>query len=54
MAISSITSAELVHGAEKNSDVSRNIAVVEDFVSRLEVLPYDDTTDDSQLIHARL
>ncbi len=40
MAISSITLAELVHGAEKSSDVSRNTAVVEDFVSRLEVLPY--------------
>ena len=42
MAISSITLAELVHGAEKSSDVSRNTAVVEDFVSRLAVLPYDD------------
>lgn len=42
MAISSITLAELVHGAEKSSDVSRNTAVVEDFVSRLTVLPYDD------------
>jgi len=42
MAISSITLAELVHGAEKSRDVSRNIAVVEDFVSRLAVLPYDD------------
>jgi tRNA(fMet)-specific endonuclease VapC len=42
MAISSITLAELVHGAEKSSDVSRNTAVVEDFVSRLAVLAYDD------------
>jgi len=42
MAVSSITLAELVHGAEKSSDVSRNAAVVEDFVSRLAVLPYDD------------
>ncbi len=42
MAISSITLAELVHGAEKSSDVSRNISVVEDFVSRLDVLAYDD------------
>lgn len=42
MAVSSITLAELVHGAERSSDVSRNIAVVEDFVSRLAVLPYDD------------
>ena len=42
MAISAITLAELVHGAEKSSDVSRNVAVVEDFVSRLSVLAYDD------------
>lgn len=42
MAISSITLAELAHGAEKSSNVSRNTAVVEDFVSRLAVLPYDD------------
>ena len=42
MAVSAITLAELVHGAEKSSDVSRNIAVVEDFVGRLAVLPYDD------------
>jgi len=42
MAISSITLAELVHGAEKSSDVSRNMAVVEDFAGRLAVLPYDD------------
>lgn len=42
MAISSITLAELAHGAEKSSDVPRNTAVVEDFVSRLAVLPYDD------------
>ena len=42
MALSSITLAELVHGAEKSRDISRNIAVVEDFVSRLAVLPYDD------------
>ncbi len=42
MAISAITLAELVHGAEKSSDVAQNTAVVEDFVSRLAVLPYDD------------
>lgn len=42
MAISSITLAELAHGAEKSSDISRNTAVVEDFASRLAVLPYDD------------
>lgn len=41
MAISSITLAELAHGVEKSSDPTRNLTVVEDFVSRLEVLPYD-------------
>ena len=40
MAISSITLAELFHGAEKSSRVSENLAVVEDFCSRLQVLPY--------------
>ena len=40
MAISSITLAELFHGAEKSSRVSENLATVEDFCSRLEVLPY--------------
>lgn len=42
MAVSAITLAELVHGAEKSSDIARNTGVVEDFVSRLAVLPYDD------------
>ena len=40
MAISSITLAELIHGAEKSSKPAHNYAVVEDFTSRLEVLPY--------------
>jgi tRNA(fMet)-specific endonuclease VapC len=40
MAISSITLAELLHGAEKSSHVSQNLAAIEDFCSRLEVLPY--------------
>ena len=40
MAISSITLAELFHGAEKSSRVSENLAAIEDFYSRLEVLPY--------------
>ena len=40
MAISVITLAELLYGAEKSSRPSANLAVVEDFVSRLEVLPY--------------
>lgn len=40
MAISSITLAELLHGAEKSLRVSDNLAAIEDFCSRLEVLPY--------------
>ena len=40
MAISSITLAELFHGAEKSSRVSENMAAIEDFCSRLEVVPY--------------
>jgi len=40
MAISSITLAELMHGAEKSQRVSENLAAIEDFCSRLEVLPY--------------
>lgn len=41
MCISSITLAELLHGVEKSSMVSHNLRKVEDFVSRLDVLPYD-------------
>jgi len=40
MAMSSITLAELMHGAEKSSRMSENLAAVEDFCSRLQVLPY--------------
>lgn len=40
MGISSITLAELLHGAEKSSRVGENLAVIEDFCSRLDVLAY--------------
>jgi len=40
MAISVVTLAELLHGAEKSARPAANLAVVEDFASRLEVLPY--------------
>ena len=40
MALSAITLAELMHGAEKSSRVEDNLRIVEDFASRLEVLPY--------------
>jgi tRNA(fMet)-specific endonuclease VapC len=40
MAISAITLSELFHGAEKSAKVALNLAVVEEFASLLEVLPY--------------
>lgn len=40
MAISAITLSELFHGAEKSAKVQQNLAVVEEFSSLLEVLPY--------------
>ncbi len=41
MSISSITLAELLHGAEKSVKVDHNLHQIEDFVSRLEVLKYN-------------
>ena len=40
MAISAITLSELYHGAQKSAKVAQNLAVVEEFASLLEVLPY--------------
>ena len=40
MAISALTLSELFHGAEKSTRVSDNLVAIEDFCSRLEVLPY--------------
>jgi tRNA(fMet)-specific endonuclease VapC len=40
MAISAITQRELSHGAEKSAKVVLNLAVVEEFASLLDVLPY--------------
>ncbi len=40
IAISSITLAELCHGAEKSERMADNLSVIDDFTSRLEVLPY--------------
>ncbi len=42
MCISSITLAELMHGVEKSSYPERNARSVNDFVSRLIVLAYDE------------
>ena len=41
MAISSITLSELIYGAEKSSNVSKNLEVIEEFISHLDILPYD-------------
>ncbi len=40
MAISSTTLVEAISGAEKSQRVSENLSAIEDFCSRLEVLPY--------------
>lgn len=40
MCISSITLAELLHGAEKSAMPEHNLGQVEDFVSRLDILEY--------------
>ena len=40
MCISSITLAELFHGAEKSAKPEHNLRQIEDFVSRLDVLEY--------------
>ncbi len=41
MCISSITLSELFHGAEKSLKKEQNFHRIEDFISRLEVLSYD-------------
>ena len=42
LCISSITLAELLHGAAKSAKSEHNLRVVEDFVSRLDILDYGD------------
>ncbi len=41
LCISSVTLMELIYGAEKSAAPERNLAVVEGFAARLEVLSYD-------------
>lgn len=41
MAISSITLSELLYGAEKSLKVNKNLEAIEEFISHLDVLPYD-------------
>ncbi|MFP5075355.1 type II toxin-antitoxin system VapC family toxin [Neisseria sp. WLZKY-1] len=40
LCVSSITAAELYYGAEKSAYPERNLQAAEDFLSRLQVLPY--------------
>lgn len=42
LAISSITMADLQYGVEKSQHVAKNLLVVEDFCSRLDVLNYNE------------
>jgi tRNA(fMet)-specific endonuclease VapC len=41
LCISSITLAELLHGAEKSAQPEHNLQQVDNFISRLELLDYD-------------
>lgn len=41
LAISSVTLAELLYGAEKSAQPAHNLQVVESFAARLSVLPFD-------------
>ena len=41
MGISSVTLMELIYGAEASQAVERNLAAIEGFAARLEVLPFD-------------
>lgn len=41
MCLSTITMGELIYGAEKSTQVERNLAVIEGLAARLEVCPFD-------------
>lgn len=42
LCISSVCLMELIYGAEKSASPEKNLSIVEGFVARLEVLPYDE------------
>jgi tRNA(fMet)-specific endonuclease VapC len=42
LCISSVCLMELIYGAERSASPEKNLSVVEGFVARLEVLPYDE------------
>ncbi len=55
LCISAVTLMELIYGAEKSSAPERNLAVIEGFAARLEVLPYDnDAAAHTGMIRAEL
>ena len=55
MCISSITYTELVYGAERSSNPERNLASLEGFVTRMDVLPLGDSAaGHAGQIHAEL
>lgn len=55
LCISTITFMELIYGAEKSAAAQKNLAVVEGFVARLDVLPYDnDAAAHTAMIRAEL
>ena len=55
MCISSITYTELVYGAERSSNPERNLASLEGFVARMDVLPLGDSAaGHAGQIHAEL
>ena len=41
MCLSSVSSGELIYGAEKSARVEQNLADIEGFAARLEVVPFD-------------
>ncbi|CAI8855179.1 MULTISPECIES: type II toxin-antitoxin system tRNA(fMet)-specific endonuclease VapC [Pseudomonas] len=41
LCISAVTLMELIYGAEKSAAPEKNLAVIEGFAARLEVLPFD-------------
>ena len=41
LCISAVTLMELIYGAEKSAAPEKNLAVIESFAARLEVLPFD-------------
>ncbi|MGY2185969.1 tRNA(fMet)-specific endonuclease VapC [compost metagenome] len=55
LCISAVTLMELIYGAEKSAAPERNLAVIEGFAARLEVLPFDnDAAAHTGMIRAEL